>query len=86
MDHVDNFRASLESLVASTVPDPVAGVFAPSAASLNAKLDALDTDYRNGFIVGRRSLAELDAYRDEWLKAGGQTLCDEYTEALEQAS
>lgn len=82
--YVDNFRTTMETLVAATVPNPVAGLIAPSAATLNAKLDAINTDYRNGIITGRRPLSDLAAYRDAWLKGGGQTLCDEYAEALEK--
>ena len=85
-EYVDNFRTTMESLISQTVPNPVAGIIAPSAATLNAKLDSINEDYRNGFVTGRRPLSEMQAYRDAWLKAGGQTLCDEYTEALDQAS
>ena len=85
-DYVDNFRTTMESLISQTVPNPVAGIIAPSAATLNAKLDSINEDYRNGFVTGRRPLSEMQAYRDAWLKGGGQTLCDEYTEALDQAS
>src|SRR5699024_5040250 len=70
----------------STVPNPVAGIVAPSAATLNAKLDSLNEDYRNGFITGRRPLSELEEYRQAWLSGGGQTLCDAFTEALDEAS
>ena len=80
----DNFKSSLEQLIKFTVPNPVAGMLAPSAATLNAKLDSLNTDYRNGFITGRKPLSDMKAYRDAWLKAGGQKLCDEYTEAYEK--
>lgn len=80
----DNFKTSLEQLIKFTVPNPVAGTIAPSAATLNAKLDTLNTDYRNGFITGRKPLTEMKAYREAWLKAGGQKLCDEYTEAYEK--
>lgn len=80
----DNFKSSLEQLIKFTVPNPVAGTLAPSAATLNAKLDSLNTDYRNGFITGRKPLSDMKAYRDAWLKAGGQKLCDEYTEAYEK--
>jgi putative aldouronate transport system substrate-binding protein len=76
----------MEALISQTVPNPVAGTIAPSAATLNAKLDSINEDYRNGFVTGRRPLSEMKAYRDAWLKGGGQTLCDEYTEALEEAS
>ncbi|ATG56170.1 hypothetical protein CFK41_16335 [Brachybacterium ginsengisoli] len=85
-DYVENFRTTMESLIAATVPNPIAGIVAPSAATLNAKLDSLNEDYRNGFITGRRPLSEMAAYREAWLKGGGQTLCDEYTEALDSAS
>ncbi|MGP9581450.1 extracellular solute-binding protein [Brachybacterium sp. AOP35-5H-19] len=85
-DYVDNFRTTMEQLVSATVPNPVAGTIAPSAATLNAKLDSLNEDYRNGFITGRRPLSELAAYREAWLSGGGQTLCDEYTAALDEAS
>lgn len=85
-DYVDNFKSTMETLISATVPNPIAGIVAPSAASLNAKLDSLNTDYRNGFITGRRPLSEMQAYRDAWLQGGGQTLCDEYTEALDKTS
>lgn len=85
-DYVDNFRTTMERLISQTVPNPVAGTIAPSAATLNAKLDSLNEDYRNGFVTGRRPLSEMQAYRDAWLSGGGQTLCDEYTEALDAAS
>src|SRR5699024_3887431 len=85
-DYVDNFRTTMEKLVASTVPNPVAGIVAPSAATLNPKLDSHNEDYRHGFITRRRPLSELEEYRQAWLSGGGQTLCDEFTEALDEAS
>lgn len=83
-DYTENFRTTMEKLISLTVPNPVVGIVAPSAAKLNAKLDQLNTDYRNGFITGRKPLSDMQAYRDAWLKAGGQTISDEYTEALEK--
>lgn len=85
-DYVENFQTSMETLIGYTVPNPTAGIIAPSAASLNPKLDSINEDYRNGFVTGRRPLSEMQAYRDAWLKGGGQTLCDEYTEAIDKAS
>ena len=85
-DYVDNFKSTMEQLISKTVPNPVAGIIAPSAATLDAKLDSINEDYRNGFITGRRPLSELEAYRDAWLSGGGQTLCDEFTEALDAQS
>lgn len=84
--YVDNFKTTMEALISATVPNPVAGIVAPSAATLNAKLDSLNEDYRNGFITGRRPLTEMESYREAWLSGGGQTLCDEYTDALDAAS
>jgi putative aldouronate transport system substrate-binding protein len=83
-DYADNFYSTIETLVGLTVPNPVAGKIAPSAAKVSAKLDQLNEDWRNGFITGRKKLTEMDAYRDAWLKAGGQTICDEYTEVLDK--
>lgn len=84
--YTDNFRSSLEKLISQTVPNPVAGLIAPSAAKLNAKLDQMNTDYRNGFITGRKKLSDIKEYREKWLKAGGQKICDEYAEAIEKNS
>lgn len=82
--YTENFRTTVEKLISFTTPNPVVGIIAPSAAKLNAKLDQLNTDWRNGFITGRRPLSDLQAYRDAWLKAGGQTISDEYTKALDE--
>lgn len=81
--YADNFYTTVEKLIAQTVPNPIAGLIAPSASKLNAKLDQLNSDYRNGFVTGRRPLSDLQKYRDEWLAAGGQTICDEYSSALD---
>jgi putative aldouronate transport system substrate-binding protein len=82
--YADNFYETIEKLIGATVPNPVAGKIAPSAAKINAKLDQLNEDWRNGFITGRKKLSDMDKYRDAWLKAGGQTICDEYTEVLDK--
>lgn len=82
--YAENFRTTLEKLISMTVPNPVVGIVAPSAAKLNAKLDQLNTDYRNGFITGRKPLSQIKEYREAWLKAGGQTIAEEYTKALEK--
>lgn len=82
--YANNFFETIEKLTELTVPNPVAGKIAPSAAKINAKLDQLNEDWRNGFITGRKKLTDIDKYRDEWKKAGGQTICDEYTEVLEK--
>lgn len=82
--NVPNFRDVVEHLTKLSKPNPVAGKMAPSAGKLSAKLDQISKDYRNGFVTGRRSLKELDSYRKEWLRAGGQKLCDEYTKAVQE--
>lgn len=82
--YTKNFTSTLEALISKTVPNPVTGLLAPSAASLNAKLDQINTDYRNGFVTGRKPLSQMKEYREAWLKGGGQKLCDEYAEALQK--
>ncbi|MFD6178614.1 MULTISPECIES: extracellular solute-binding protein [unclassified Isoptericola] len=86
LDFVDNFKESVEPLVAATVPSPVVGLYNEASISNGARLSEIDTDYRNGIVSGRMPLDAVDEYRDAWRKAGGDAVRDEYQAALDKAS
>lgn len=84
-EYAEPFKLAMEKLVSYTVPNPVAGMSAASNARLSARLQQIDQDFRNGVITGRTDISEIDSYRQNWLESGGQTITEEYQNALEQA-
>nr|WP_242496316.1 hypothetical protein [Xylanimonas protaetiae] len=86
MGFVDNFRESVEPLMAATVPSPVVGLYSETNTSNGARMSEIDTDYRAGIASGRMPLTAIDEYRDAWRKAGGDAVRAEYQAALDKAS
>lgn len=85
LEFVDNFRETVETLTALTVPSPVVGLYNEPFVSDGAKLDAIDTDYRGGIVSGRMSLSQFEEYRETWRKAGGDEVRAAYEAALAEA-
>lgn len=85
-EYAESFRLAQETYIRQAEPSAVLGLTAPSSSTLNAKLDQLDADYRAAIVTGRKGIEAIEEYRTEWLKAGGQTLLDEYTELLAENS
>lgn len=67
--YTDNVTTTIEKLISRTVPNPVAGNTAPSAAKLGTKLDQLNKDYRNGCALG----GVTDALRERGVPAAVTT-------------
>lgn len=85
-EDVRNTVAYTEDLTQSGVKDPTVGLFADSSADTAAKLDELRTDYVNGLVSGRRPLTDLEKFREDWRKQGGDQLRNEFEEAIQTSS
>lgn len=73
-----------EEVTENSIVDPTVGLFAPSSAEVAGLLDDLQTDYVNGLVSGRRPMSDLEKFRTDWRKQGGDSLRDELQEALAQ--
>jgi putative aldouronate transport system substrate-binding protein len=85
LEFVDNFRESVEVLIAATVPSPVVGIYNEPAVENGSRMSEVDTDYRGGIVSGRMELSAIEEYRQAWRAAGGDAVRDAYQAALDEA-
>jgi putative aldouronate transport system substrate-binding protein len=70
---------------ASTVPNPIAGLYSPTDSSKGITLKTTFTDKMNDILFGRAPLSGFDDLVKEWRANGGDSIRGEYEKAFEQA-
>jgi putative aldouronate transport system substrate-binding protein len=75
----------VEQASQSWIPDPTQGLISDTNIRKAAALRQLEDDYQFGIITGRRPMSDLKVWRDEWKKAGGDTIRKEFEESLQRA-
>jgi putative aldouronate transport system substrate-binding protein len=75
-----------EKMVQSSVGNPVSTIISPTENRLSAQLTNLQQDYINPIVTGRRPMSDLDKYRKEWHRRGGDQIIGEYRRALDKTA
>lgn len=71
-----------EAMLDGAVDDPIASIPSTVGDQVNGVLDKITADYVNQIVAGRRPMSDLQKYRDEWHKRGGDRLRDDYQRQL----
>lgn len=71
-----------EEMTECFVPDPTTGLDSESSYSKGDALAALEQDYVNAIVTGRRPLSDLAELRERWKANGGDDIRREFEQAL----
>lgn len=64
------------------LPNPTLGLYSPTQVHKGTSLNAMNTDYYNGIVTGRKPVSAIDEWRSDWKSRGGDDIRHEYEEAL----
>ena len=75
----------LEQAAESWSPSPCQGLVSDTDIRESEQIRQIEDDYQFGIITGRRPLSDLNKWRSEWKKAGGDKIRSEYQESLQRS-
>lgn len=68
--------------VPQSVENPTSNLISDTDVRQSGALNEMYDDYLYGIVTGRRSLSELTDWRDEWRRAGGDDIRNEYEDVM----
>ncbi|SDT23076.1 extracellular solute-binding protein [Microlunatus soli] len=80
----DNLLADLEMLTKASKTDPTVGLYSDAQTRSSAKLDQLNEDWRNKIVTGRAPMTAIAQWRQEWRRAGGDQVRQEFQDAMQK--
>lgn len=73
-----------EQAISQSVDDPTTGLYSPTQVTKAATLSAMQTDYFNAIVMGRKPVSAVDDLRSSWKSQGGDQIRSEYQKALKK--